>query len=154
MLTAAAIVVLLVLAAAAISFATSRAGQPGAAPMAAGPAARPAAPMAAPDVYRVEQRASPTARHLRDSNAAEATHTLTHENGLPGLEGKSAFAELGTSVDDRMARVHGEHQRRHARTLSRPRTAQAIDMMRPWLEPRMAAGQSRDWWGAEDANAP
>jgi len=150
MLTAAAIVVLLVLAAAAISFATSREAGQFRAP-------RPASPMAAPmapDVYRVEQRASPTARHLRDSNAAEATHTLTHENGLPGLEGKSAFAELGTSVDDRMARVHGEHQRRHARTLSRPRTAQAIDMMRPWLEPRMAAGQSRDWWGAEDVNAP
>jgi hypothetical protein len=152
MYAAAAVVLLLMLAAAAISYATRQ--------RAAAFEERDERPPQPPqfrkpsEKLRVERTSAPVTRHLHASDATEGTHTLIHENGLPGLEGKSSFAELGTSVDDRMARVHGAHQRRYARTLSRPKTAQAMDMMRPWLEPRMAAGQSRDWWGAEDVNAP
>ena len=150
MYAAAAVVLLLMLAAAAISYAT---GQRAATFEERNE--RPQPQFHEPsEKLRVERTSAPVTRHLHASDATEGTHTLIHENGLPGLEGKSSFAELGTSVDDRMARVHGAHQRRYARTLSRPKTAQAMDMMRPWLEPRMAAGQSRDWWGAEDVNSP
>lgn len=120
------------------------------------PPAQLAVPASAPEPEPTPTRRQPTAaavaKHLNASTAAHGSHTLQREDGRPSLEGKSSFAGLGNSHDDRVARVRGAQQRRHARTLAQPKTAKALEMMTSWVEPRMTEGQARDWWGSEEAN--
>lgn len=110
--------------------------------------------LGAPEVeWESRAPADPQAHHLAASTAAHGTHTRVRDDGVPSLDGQASFAELGGSTDDRVARITGSLQRRRARTLSRPKTAQAMGMMTPWLEPHFTKNQQQSWWGNDEVVA-
>jgi hypothetical protein len=148
---------LLVIAAAGLAVLASYAGG-SAAPAPAGGAAEVAGAAESSDgdarpVAGYESSMVPPISHLVTSSAAHGTHTRVRPDGRPSLEGKSSFSELGGTTDDRLARMTGALQRRYACTLTKPKTAQAIAMTTPHMEPTLAANQNKCWWGNDNVNA-
>lgn len=94
--------------------------------------------------------AASAAWHLSNSTAAHGTHALIGRDGRTSLDGRSSFKELGGSTDDRVARVQGSLQRRHARTMTKATTANAMSQFTPWVEPGLTKEERRDWWGEEN----